>query len=128
VAADTGYEAEIIRDRLSKLVTLFDITENLKSQVTQIRFDQTSAVWPSEIPSVADFASRYRETLWGVEQQLGTIRDSIEANRQALEDSYRSLNRADEAIDELLRGLQERIDSRPAPVGGTHTSHARQLD
>ncbi len=126
--AGTGYTAEVIRDRLNKLVTLFDITENLKSQVTQIRFDQTSAVWPSEIPSVADFATQYRQTLWGVEQQLGTIRDSIEANRQALDDSFRSLNRADEVIEDLLRQLQERIDSRPAPVGGTHTSHGRQLD
>lgn len=128
MAADTGYEAEIIRDRLSKLVTLFDITENLRSQVTQIRFDQTSAVWPSEIPSVADFADQYRNRLWMVEQRLGTIRDSIEANRQALDDSYRSLNRADESIDELLRGLQERIDSRPAPVNGSATAHQRQLN
>ncbi|GIG36072.1 hypothetical protein [Cellulomonas pakistanensis] len=127
MAGQTGYTAEIIRDRLNKLVTLFDITENLKDQVMQIRFDQTSAVWPSEIPSVADFASRYRQTLWDVEQQLGTIRDSIEANRQALDDSYRSLNRVDETIDELLRGLQERIDSRPTPVNGSTTARQRQL-
>ena len=127
MAGQTGYTAEIIRDRLNKLVTLFDITENLKSQVMQIRFDQTSAVWPSEIPSVDAFADRYRQTLWGVEQRLGDIRDSIEANRQALDDSYRSLNRADETIDELLRGLQERIDSRPTPVNGSTTAHQRQL-
>jgi methyl-accepting chemotaxis protein len=124
VAANAGYTAEIIRDRLNKLLELFDTADTMTEQVRQIRFQQTSAVWPTEIPSVATFAAKYRSTLHGIEQQIADIRDGIEANRQALEDAFRSLNRADEEIETLLATIQQRLDAQPAPRPASHVQRA----
>jgi Skp family chaperone for outer membrane proteins len=121
VAADSGYDAPILRDRLSKLVTLYDTTETLKGQIQAVRYRQTSAVWPTGIPSVQAVAAQYKDSLRAIEEQLDAIRDTIEACRQALSDSALSLDQQDAAVDELMSQLEKRLE--PAPV--TPTGYGR---
>lgn len=116
MAADSGYQAEILRDRLSKLVSLYDTTDTLKGQIQSVRYRQTSAVWPTGIPSVQGVADLYKDSLRAIEEQLDAIRDTIEACRQALSDSALSLDQQDAAVDELMSQLQQRLAPEPAPA------------
>jgi len=114
VAGDVEVRTQVLQARLGQLVTLFDDTDRLKGQIESLRGNQTGDVWP-DIPSVQEFAARYRSALQNVETRLNDIRDTIDRCRQALADSALSLEQQDAAVEEQLRLLSERLDATPTP-------------
>lgn len=115
MAGDLEVRTQVLQARLGQLVTLFDDTDRLKGQIESLRGNQTGDVWP-DIPSVQEFATRYRAALQDVETRLNDIRDTIDRCRQALADSALSLEQQDAAVEEQLRLLAERLDATPAPA------------
>ncbi|NHT17520.1 hypothetical protein [Cellulomonas sp. IC4_254] len=114
MAGDVEVRTQVLQARLGQLVTLFDDTDRLKGQIESLRGNQTGDVWP-DIPSVQEFAARYRGALQNVETRLNDIRDTIDRCRQALADSALSLEQQDAAVEEQLRLLSERLDATPTP-------------
>lgn len=114
MAGDVEVRTQVLQARLGQLVTLFDDTDRLKGQIESLRGNQTGDVWP-DIPSVQEFAGRYRSALQNVETRLNDIRDTIDRCRQALADSALSLEQQDAAVEEQLRLLSERLDATPTP-------------
>ncbi len=114
MAGDVEVRTQVLQARLGQLVTLFDDTDRLKGQIESLRGNQTGDVWP-DIPSVQEFAARYRSALQNVETRLNDIRDTIDRCRQALADSALSLEQQDAAVEEQLRLLSERLDATPTP-------------
>lgn len=118
MAGDVELDTQVLEGRLRQLVTLFDDTERLKGQIESLRAKQTGGVWPEEIPSVQDFANRYRESLRQAEDRLAAIRTAIDACRQALSDTGRSLQEQDAAVQEQFRQLEARFDSASSSPSG----------
>lgn len=114
MAGDVEVRTQVLEARLRQLVRLFDDTDQLKTRIQTLRYNQSGGVWP-EIPSVQAFAARYREALTIVEQRLESIRTAIDACRQALSDSALSLEQQDAAIQEQFRLLTERLEATPVP-------------
>ncbi|WP_454050852.1 hypothetical protein [Cellulomonas sp. Marseille-Q8402] len=112
MAGDVELDTEVLSNRLSRLVELYDQTTTIKNRIVSLRAQQTSDVWP-DVPSVQDFAQRYRDSLTSVQGQIDAIREAIDACRQALADSALSLQQQDAAIEEQLQLLANRLD-RPA--------------
>jgi uncharacterized protein YukE len=122
VAGDVELDTQVLEGRLRQLVTLFDDTERLKTQIQSLHGQQAGGAWP-DIPSVQAFAQRYGQAIEQAENRIAAIRTAIDACRQALSDSAQSLQQQDGAIQDQFRQLAARLDApSSASVPSTSTS------
>lgn len=117
MAGDVELDLEVLNNRLDRLLSLHDNVTTLAGALQDMSFRQTRDIW-SEARPAQNFMSVYRNRIEDYKVSLDAVRTLMGEYKDALVASATALQLQDEAVQERLRLLTERLaqPSTQAPM------------
>ena len=115
MADQVRIDHDVLKNRISKLIDLYDDMNAVRAEVDAVLDRQDSSVWSSE-QSVTTFRSAYVAQLRALSETMSLVRERIDAMRTALADSERALIEQDESTATLFESLGDKLDETRPPT------------